>query len=168
MKHLALLVIPFSLCMAQEPAPEESAAETPPSAEQPIAQTDDSANLEKEAKPYLDAARRQIELLGNLRDILKGVRNTESANAAAEKVDALAQQVKLAMEQEQALPEPSQEIQYIVSAETANYDLEELTNESIGRAIAMQETDSLCWGSGALDQALSALLSLYLQDEDEE
>lgn len=166
MKYLALLALPFSLCLAQESAP----AETVPDAavKESPAQEDSSSALEEEAKPYLEVSRRHVELLRRLSALLKPISDTETANAAAGEVDALAQQVKETMEQEDALPAPSQEIQYLVSSETAALDLEELTNESIGRAIELQEMESPGYGSGALEQALNALLSLYLQDDEEE
>lgn len=166
MKQLALLALSSSLCLAQENAPED----TPPPAavSETPAQAEANAALTEEAKPYLESARSHIELLCKLRDILKPIEDTETANAAAGEVDALAQQVKAAMEQEEKLAEPSQEVQYLVSAETAECDLEELANESIGRAIEFQEMEAPCYGSGALKQALDALLSLYMQDDGEE
>lgn len=166
MKQLALSALSFSLCLAQENAPEDM---PPPAAvgEAP-AEVQANAALAEEAKPYLESARSHIELLCKLRDILKSIGDTETANAAAGGVDALAQQVHAAMEQEEKLAEPSQEVQYLVSAETAACDLEELANESIGRAIELQEMEAPCYGSGALEQALDALLSLYMQDDGEE
>jgi len=166
MKHLALLALSLPLCLAQENAPEDA---LPPAAVNEVpARAETNADLAEEAKPYLESARCHIELLRKLRDVLKPIADTETANAAAGEVDALAQQVKAAMEQEEKLAEPSPEVQYLVSAETAACDLEELTNESIGRAIELQEMESPCYGSGSLEQALDALLSLYMQDDEEE
>lgn len=164
-KHLALPFLSVSLCLAQETAPEQEPTEA---VQEPAVVQDDNAALEEEAEPYLEASRRHIELLRKLRDILREVSDRETADAAAAEVDALAQQVKAALEQEQSLAEPSQEVQYLVTAETAALDLEELAAESIGRAIEMQETEIPAYGSGAMEQALNALLSLYLQEEDEE
>lgn len=166
MKQLALLALSLPLCLAQENTPEDT---TPPAAvNEAPAQAESDAALAEEAKPYLESARCHIGLLRKLGDVLKPVADTETANAAAGEVDALAQQVNAAMQQEEKLAEPSPEVQYLVSAETAGCDLEELTNESIGRAIELQEMESPCYGSGALEQALDALLSLYMQDDGEE
>lgn len=166
MKQLALLALSFPLCLAQENAPKDT---TPPAAvNETPARAEANADLAEEAKPYLETARCHIELLRKIGDVLKLIVDTETANAAAGEVDAIAQKVNAAMEQEEKLAEPSPEVQYLVSLETATYDLEELTNESIGRAIELQEMESPCYGSGALKQALDALLSLYMQDDEEE
>lgn len=163
---IALAAMAAPLVMAQEAAPAAPAAPAPaPAAEAPAAPAAETPAVDPaEYAKYQAPARETINAMKEIMEVLKGISNKETADAAAPKVKELVQKMDTLKSASEGLAEPSEAIQAKLKAE--------FEGELMGILSGMQQAFlpvvmQQCYGSSALMEALAPMLGGAMEEQEE-
>lgn len=164
---IALAAMAAPLVMAQEAAPAAPATPAPaPAAEAPAAPAAETPAVDPaEYAKYQAPARETINAMKEIMEVLKGISNKETADAAAPKVKELVQKMDtLKSAATEGLAEPSEAIQAKLKAEFEGELMGILSGmKQAFLPVVMQQ----CYGSSALMEALAPMLGGAMEEQEE-
>lgn len=161
-RRIICLLLPLAL-VGQARTEEEAPAVSPVSEElnNPVTQE----LKPPAAAPYLTLALEMIEECEKLANVLDGVINKPTADAAAASIAPTIQALCELVEKQKSIQSPSPEVVEYVNAKLKTYDVDRLSERSLGKVIDLLTlTDPPCYGSAEMNALLNKL-SKVLMDE---